>query len=179
MRRQEGSRVGTSFGPGIVHMVAEADLAEDDPTGEAVIAWLLEFAALGLSRRFRDFVGDRVAEFTNDDGQVAWRWLPDEEAAPILAAGPSFGDTPDEWPAAMDQDLFVPNCTADEPGTVASDGSPVDRWFFTPIEPAAADLRRTLDEIDSGNYDGDRETVTELLDHLEFCRTHHLFVVVA
>jgi hypothetical protein len=171
--------MGTSYGAGIVHMVAEADMVEGDPTGEAVVAWLLEFAAIGLSRRFRDFVGDRVAEFTNDDGQVAWRWLPDDEAAPILAAGPSFGDTTDEWPPAMEHDLFVPNCTAEEPGSVRAAGSPVDRWYYTPVEPALAGLRDTLEEIDRGDYDGDRETVTELLEQLEFCRTHHLFMVVA
>jgi hypothetical protein len=171
--------MGTSYGPGIVHLVAEADMVEGDPTGEAVIAWLLEIAATGLSRRFRDFVGDRVAEFTNEAGQVAWRWLPDEEAAPILAVGPSFGDTRDEWPGAMEHDLFVPNCTAERPGNVAADGSPIDRWFYTPIEPAIDDMREVLDEIDRGDYDGDRETVTELLGQLEFCRTHHLFIVVA
>jgi hypothetical protein len=171
--------MGTSYGPGIVHLVAEADLVEGDDTGEAVIAWLLEIAAIGLSRRFRDFVGERVAEFTYDDGQVAWRWLTDDEAAPILAVGPSFGDTRDEWPAALDHDLFVPNCTATEPGNVQAGGSPVDRWFYTPVEPALDGLRGTLAEIDNGNYDGDREAVTELLDELEFCRTHHLFMVVA
>ncbi len=171
--------MGTSYGPSLVDLIADADLAGDDPTGEAVIAWLLEIAAIGLSRRFRNVVGDRVAEFTSEDGDVAWRWLPDDEAAPILAAGPSFDDTTDDWPSAMDHDLFVPNCTAAGPGTVAADGSPVDRWFFTPVETAVAGLRDTLAEIDRGDYDGDRDTVTELLEHLEFCRTHHLFVAVA
>ncbi|WP_327008858.1 hypothetical protein OHA72_17340 [Dactylosporangium sp. NBC_01737] len=171
--------MGTSYGAGIVHMVAEADMVEGDPTGEAVIAWLLEIAAIGLSRRFRDFVGDRVAEFTNDDGHVAWRWLPDDEAAPILEAGPSFGDTRDEWPAAMDHDLFIPNCTTDRAGNVEADGSPLDRWFYTPVEPVITGMHHVLDEIDSGDYDGDRETVVELLGHLDFCRTHHLFMVVA
>lgn len=171
--------MGTSYGPSLVDLIAEADLGRGDPTGEAVIAWLLEIAAIGLSRRFRNVVGDRVAEFTNEDGHVAWRWLPDEAAAPILDAGTSFGSTKGEWPAAMEHDLFVPNCTAGEPGAVAAGGSPVDRWFYTPIEPAISDLREVLDEIDRGDYDGDRETVTELLEHLEFCRTHHLFIAVA
>lgn len=171
--------MGTAYGPGIVHLVAEADLGEGDPTGATVVAWLLEIAALGLSRRFRDIVGDRVAEFTHDGGQVAWRWLSDEEAAPILDAGPSFGDTPEEWPGAMDHDLFVPNCTAAGPGSVAADGSPVGGWYYTPVEPVAERLRELLGEIDRGDDDGDRETVAELLGHLEFCRRHDLFMVVA
>ncbi|MEV0128052.1 hypothetical protein AB0H83_06230 [Dactylosporangium sp. NPDC050688] len=45
--------------------------------------------------------------------------------------------------------------------------------------PVAERLRELLDEIDRGDYDGDRETVTELLGHLEFCRRHDLFMVVA
>lgn len=171
--------MGTSYGPSLVDLIAEADLVEGDPTGEAVIAWLLEIAAIGLSRRFRNVVGDRVAEFTSEDGQVAWRWLPDEEAAPILDAGASFGSTKGAWPSAMDHDLFVPNCTADGPGNVTADGTPVDRWFYTPIEPAIAGMREVLEEIDRGDYDADREEVAELLEHLEFCRTHHLFIAVA
>ncbi|MDG6102192.1 hypothetical protein Daura_44315 [Dactylosporangium aurantiacum] len=177
--------MGTSYGPGIVHLVAEADLGTeadpggDDAGGGPVVAWLLEIAALGLSRRFRDLVGDRVAEFTHDGGRVAWRWLSDEEAAPILDAGPSFGDTHEEWPAAMDHDLFVPNCTAAGPGSVAADGSPVDGWYYTPVEPVVERLRELLAEIDRGGYDGDPETVTELLERLEFCRRHDLFMVVA
>ena len=79
----------------------------------------------------------------------------------------------------MEHDLFIPNCTADQAGNVEADGSPVDRWFYTPIEPVISDMREVLEEIDRGDYDGDRETVTELLDHLEFCRTHQLFIVVA
>ncbi|MET7424638.1 hypothetical protein [Dactylosporangium sp. NPDC005555] len=171
--------MGTFYGPGIIHLIAEADVLEGDPTGEAAVAWLLEFAGIGLSRRFRDIVGERVAEFTDDGGQVTWRWLGDDEAAPILAVGPSFGDTHEEWPGAMEHDLFVPNCTATGPGNVEAAGSPVDRWFYTPIEPVEEELRETLEQIASGDYDADPGTVTELLGRLEFCRTHHLLLVVA
>jgi hypothetical protein len=167
--------MGTSYGPGITFLAADAELVEED---EGAIAWLLEFAAIGLSRRFRDIVGERVAEFTYDGGEVTWRWLDAAEAAPILEAGPCFGDTHEDWPGAMDHDLFVPNSTAGEPGNVEADGSFVDGWFYTPIEPVVEGLGEALEQIERGDSEADPETVTRLRGWIEFCRTHHLFFVV-
>jgi hypothetical protein len=69
----------TSFGTGMLYMMADADLAEGP--AEPAVAWLAEIAAVGLSRRFRETVGGRVVEFTYDDGAVTVRWLSDAEAA--------------------------------------------------------------------------------------------------
>ncbi|MEU0555317.1 hypothetical protein [Dactylosporangium sp. NPDC006015] len=168
----------TSYGPGLLDLIPDADVLEGDPTGGDGVAWLLELAAIGLSRRFRVAVHERVAEFTYDDGRVGWRWLPGDEAAPILAAGTCFGDADRDWPAAMDHDLFVPNCTAPEAGNVEAPGSPVDGWYYTPIEPVVSRMREVLAEIDRGDYDYAADDAAELLDQLEFCRTHDLMIAV-
>ncbi|MEV0563929.1 hypothetical protein [Dactylosporangium sp. NPDC050588] len=43
----------TSYGPGLLDLIPDADVLEGDPTGGDGIAWLLELAAIGLSRRWR------------------------------------------------------------------------------------------------------------------------------
>jgi hypothetical protein len=164
----------TSFGTGMLFMMADADLAEGP--AEPAVGWLAEIAALGLSRRFRETVGDRVAEFTYDDGEVTVRWLTDAEAAPILAAGGDWGDALRDWPSALDYDLHVPNCTTGRAGTVEADGSRLDGTQFAPIELAVDGLRRALA---SGEDLEDREFLeTEVLARLEFCRSHDLIFVV-
>ncbi|GAA3199407.1 hypothetical protein ACFO1B_02765 [Dactylosporangium siamense] len=164
----------TSFGTGMLYMMADADLAEG-PSGPAV-AWLAEIAAVGLSRRFRETVGDRVVEFTYDGGEVGVRWLSDAEAAPILAAGGDWGDALRDWPSVLDSDLHLPNCTAGEAGNVEADGLQVDGSYFTPIELTIAGLREALADREDLE---DREFLeTEVLARLEFCRTHDLVFVV-
>jgi hypothetical protein len=158
----------------MLYLMADADLAEGP--AEPAVAWLSEIAALGLSRRFRETVGDRVVEFTYDSGEVAVRWLTDVEAAPILEAGGDWGDALRDWPSELDYELHFPNCTAGEVSNVVADGHWLDRMFFAPIELAMDGLREALasdEELE------DREFLeTEVLARLEFCRAHDLVFVV-
>ncbi|GAA0946124.1 hypothetical protein [Virgisporangium aurantiacum] len=164
----------TSFGTGMLHMIADAELAEGP--AEPAVAWLAEFAALGLTRRFRETVGDRVVEFTYYSGEVAVRWLDDAEAAPILAHGGGFGDALRDWPSALDDELHVPNCTAGGAGNVEAGDSWADGMYFVPIEATLAALRKRLADDEEL---ADREFLeTEVLAGLEFCREHDLIFVV-
>jgi hypothetical protein len=166
----------TSFGTGMLYMMADADLAEG-PEGPAV-TWLTDIAALGLSRRFRETVGGRVAEFAWDGGEMSVRWLGDEEAAPILEAGGDWGDTRRDWPSALDATLHLPNCTVDGEQTVEADGHDLDGAYIVPIEQTIADLRERLAMKDEEELE-DREFLeTEVLERLKFCRAHDLIFIV-
>jgi hypothetical protein len=164
----------TSFGTGMLHMMADADLAEGP--AEPAVAWLSQIAALGLSRRFRETVGDRVVEFTHENGELAVRWLTDAQAAPILAGGGGWGDALRDWPTALDYELHVPNCAAGEVGNIEADGLWLDGMYFAPLELTIAALRERLasdEELE------DREFLeTYVLARLEFCRAHDLVFVV-
>lgn len=159
----------------MLYMMADADLAEG--LAEPAVAWLAEVAALGLSRRFRETVGGRVVEFTYDDGEVAVRWLTDEEAAPILEAGGDWGDALRDWPSVLDCDLHLPNCTAGKAGNVEAGDMWIDGMYFAPIEQVIDGLRAALasrEELE------DREFLkTTVLARLEFCRSHDLIFVVS
>ena len=158
----------------MLYMMADTDLAEGP--AEQAVAWLSEIAALGLSRRFRETVGDRVVELTYDNGEVAVRWLTDAEAAPILEAGGDWGDALRDWPPELDYELHFPNCTAGKVGNVEADGLWLDGMYFAPLELAMEGLR---DSLASDGELEDREFLeTEVLARLEFCRAHDLVFVV-
>ncbi len=167
------------YGSGILGHVPVDEFDQDDATGEAAAAWLVGFAALGLSRRFREVIGDRVAEFTFDDGDVRWRWLADEEAAPILSGSFCESTPSDEWPPCLDYaDLCFPNCLASEEGSVEAEDSPFDGSWYQPLDLVVTNMEELLAEFQRGDYDGDGEVVATMLGHLRFCREHHLIFSV-
>lgn len=152
----------------------------DENDEQSAIDFLLRFAAVGMSRRFREYVGDRVAEFTYSDGEVAWRWLSDEEAAPILAGRFGEGTWRDRWPSALYCDLFFPNCTATDAGSLEADGLPFDGWFYQSLDWTIGDMERVLrnweQEWDEGDH---RPAYEDLLDEVRFCREHHLILCIS
>ena len=138
--------------------------------------WLVGFAGLGYSRRFREVIGDRVAEFTFADGDVGWRWLAEDEAAPILS-GSFWGQTPsgEEWPGCLDYaELCFPNCLTGAEGSVEAADSPFDGSWYQSLDVVVANMEELLREFEQGNYDGDGEFIVKMLGHLRFCREHHL-----
>jgi hypothetical protein len=169
--------VGTIYSPVILDHI-EWDPALHLGPSDAAVAWLQGFAALGLSRRFREAIGDRVAEFTCDErGNVAWRWLPDEEAAPIVAG--LFGEDTweDGWPLD-DGDMFLPNCATDS-DKVRAPGSPFDGWFCQPLDLAVTHLEERFAEMERGEFDADPDRMTMIRDQLRFCLRHHLIVLIS
>src|SRR5688572_14585652 len=106
--------MGTTYSPGVLDHAPVDEYDEGDE--QSMIDFLLRFAAVGMCRRLREYVGGRVAEFTHTDGEVAWRWLCDVEAAPILAGRIGEGTWRDRWPSALNYDLFFMNCTAADSG---------------------------------------------------------------
>jgi len=170
--------MGTSYSPRILDHVEWDAALHDDPTGAAAVAWLRGFAALGLSRRFREAIGDRVAEFTRaQDGEVTWRWLTDDEAAPILAGMFSEDTWDDGWPLD-DGDMFLPNCATDSDEVEAPD-SPFDGYLCQPLDLAVAHLEKRFGEMEQGNYDADPELMTMMLEQVRFCQRHQLILIIS
>jgi hypothetical protein len=167
----------TSFGTEMLGLMAEAELAEGPV--EPALAWLSEIAALSMSRRFRQAVGGRVAEFTYDNGAVAVRWLTDAEADTTLA-GAIQGDALRDWPGALDYALHMPNCTAGDVSTIEAGDHWLDGDDFVPIERTIDDLTRRLRELRDPDTDSildpwDVEFLeTYVLPGLEFCKENHL-----
>jgi hypothetical protein len=152
----------------------------DEGDDQSAIDFLLRFATVGLSRRFREYVGERVAEFTYTDGEVAWRWLSDLEAAPILAGRFGEGTWRDRWPSALDYDLFFPNCTAAGSGNLAADDLPFDGWWYQSLDTAIGDMERVLRNWEQEWGDADhRPAVEELLAEVRFCRDHQLILCIS
>jgi len=168
-------RMGANISAGVVGMMAlDDDGNEADAT--AAEAWLRAFAALGISRRFREVIGDRVAELTYDDGKVGLRWLGADEAAPILAQDTYFGSASNSaFPSCLDSDLYVPNCRSEDADTAEVQDAPFEEFGYEPIETAIAALTDRLAGAEGG---GDTDLMSHVLERLRFCATHQMILVL-
>lgn len=169
--------MGTVYSPRVLDHIEWDAALHNDPTGAAQVAWLRDFAALGLSRRFREVINERVAEFTYESGEVGWRWLPADAAAPIVAGLFSEDTWDDGWPLD-DSDMFLPNCATDSDQVHAPD-SPFDRYWCQPLDLAVTNLERRFDEMDRGDFDADRDLMTMIRDQVRFCQRHQLILIIS
>ena len=167
--------MGACYGDGILGFVP----LDEEMEGEAgKIAFLERFAALGLSHRFREIVGEKVAEFALSKGAVSWRWLPEDEAAPVLAAERQVGGSAPYslFPTVLDYQLYIPGCRSQYGGIVQMPGSAIHEWGFRPMRYAIAALEERIAE---GYEDDDaRDFAERLLAQLRVCSEHRLIFTI-
>jgi hypothetical protein len=167
--------MGACYGDGILGFIPGG--IDGD---EAKAAFVREFAALGLSHRFHEIVGDRVVELAFKRGDVSVRWLSDKDAAPIFAAQKRIGGSApySMFPICMQQQLYIPGCRSGGGGQVQMPGSPLDGWSFNPMRTTITDLEGWLPLVERKEVRGDVDFLRELLEQLKLCSEHRLLFTI-
>jgi hypothetical protein len=169
--------MSASFGAGILSCIATDDPGGDRPNDMAAIN---AFAATGLSRRFREIVDGRVAEFAFSYGSVTQRWLSNEDAAAVVAVEKKVGGSApySSFPGCLENQLYLPNCREEEFGVVELPDSALDEWGFQSIETAVAAAEEWVTYIENGKVESDLDFTKSLLAQLELCQQHDLIFVI-
>ncbi|MFO0761099.1 MAG: hypothetical protein U0359_31765 [Byssovorax sp.] len=167
--------MGACYGDGILGFI---------PGGiegaEAQHDFVKSFAALGLSHRFNEVIGDRVAEFAFKKGEVVTRWLSPEEAAPVLSAARNAGGSApySMFPGCLENQLYIPGCRSSGEGRVKMPGSPLDGWSFRPMRSAVAGLEAWVDLIQKGEVEDNLDFTRRLLESMKLCSEHRLLFTI-
>jgi hypothetical protein len=163
--------MGAPYAPGLLWV---AELDEADETEQ--LAFLEAFAQRGLTKRFREVIGERVLELDVDDaGAVRSRWLDAEAARPIVeAVKPLGGSAPyGAFPECLQIQLYVPG--ADGEGEIDLADTAIHEWGYAPLEASLEALRG---EIADGSLE-DAELSRWLLGEIETCAAHGLVFAIA
>jgi hypothetical protein len=163
--------MGAPYAPGLL-WAAELDEADEAEQ----LAFLEAFAEQGLSKRFREVIGERVLELELDDaGAVRSRWLEREAARPILeAVKPLGGSAPQSaFPECLQIQIYVPG--ADSAGELDLPDTALHEWGYAPLEGSLEALRT---EIASGSA-SDAQLSQWLVGVLETCSVHGLVFAIA
>jgi hypothetical protein len=168
--------MGACYGDGLLGFIHD-DLQDE----EAQVAYLKEFAALGLSHKFREIVGARVLELAyKKGGTVETRWLSDEEAAPVIAAERKIGGSApySMFPDSMNNQLYIPGCRTGSDGRVQWPGKTIDGWGFRPMRNAIPSLKEWIGWVENGELKGDVDFLRELLGNLELASEQRLIFTI-
>jgi|GEM_PF-6209561 hypothetical protein len=168
--------MGACFGDGLLGFIHE-DLQDV----ESQVVYLEQFAALGLSHKFREIVGTRVLEVAyKKGGIVEKRWLSDKEAAPVLAAQREIGGSApySMFPECLNNQLYIPGCRSGSDGIVQWPGSSMDGWGFRPMRNAIAGLTEWIASVENGELKGDVDFLRKLLRDLELASNQRLIFAI-
>lgn len=168
--------MGACYGDGLLGFIPGTDRTEDEE-----IAFITEFAGLGLSHKFREVIGSRVLELAyKKGGKVETRWLSDEEAAPVLAAEKKIGGSApySMFPECLNEQLYLPGCRTGGGGRVVWPEKPVDGWGFQPMRNAIAGMTEWIDLVKKGEVRGDEQFMRELLENLQLASEHRLIFTI-
>lgn len=167
--------MGACYGDGILGSIP------GDIEGEAAkVAFLQKFAALGLSNRFREIIGNRVIELSYKNGQVTTTWLSDADAALVVAAAKSVGGSApySMFPGALDVQLHIPGCRGNYSGSLKMPGESIDGWGFSPMRASIAAMEDTIKRIEAGESDYDLDFCKSLLNSLKVCSDNRLLFTI-
>lgn len=165
--------MGACYGDGLLGFIHE-----DLQTVESQVTFIEKFAALGLSHKFREVIGNRVLELAyKKNGTVEKRWLSDEDAAPVLAAERQIGGSAPYslFPDCLNEQIYIPGCRSGYGGKVEWEGSTIHGWGFQPMRNAIASMKEwigfTTDEHRLMFY-------RELLSNLELASEQRLIFTI-
>lgn len=151
------------------------------PTQADELAFMMEFAGLGLSHRFRDVIGDRVIEFSFSKKEVTTRELEASEAAPILETHKRLGGSaPYSLLEAFwsDDMLFIPGFRGRRGFTLDQiDPEHLLHGFsVAPLRNALAIAKECIEhyEGEEGDQSSELMLLRGLLKDFEFCAEHKL-----
>lgn len=168
--------MGACYGDGLWGFVH--DSMDDE---EKQIAYVKEFASLGLSHKFREIIGSRVLELAyKKGGNVETRWLSDEEAAPVLAVEKRIGGSApySMFPECLNEQLYIPGCRTGNSGKVKWPGRSIDGWGFQPMRNAIAGMKEWIAMAERNEVRGDAYFLGELLQNLELASEQRLIFTI-
>lgn len=168
--------MGACYGDGLLGFIPGTDRTEDEE-----IDFITGFAGLGLSHKFREVIGSRVLELAyKKGGKVETRWLPAEEAAPVLAAEKKIGGSApySMFPECLNEQLYIPGCRTGGAGRVVWPEKPINGWGYQPMRNAIAGMVEWIDLVKKGEVRGDEQFMQELLDNLKLASEHRLLFTI-
>jgi hypothetical protein len=168
--------MGACYGDGLLGFIPGGIESEEEQ-----IAYLKDFAALGLSHKFREIVGARVLELSyKKGGTVETRWLSDDEAGPVFAAEKKIGGSApySMFPECLNEQLYIPGCRTGSSGRVTWPDHSIDGWGFRPMRNAIAGMKEWIEMAEQGHVRGDADFLRELLANLELASEHRLIFTI-
>lgn len=168
--------MGACYGDGLLGFIPGGI---DDEAQQ--ISFVEEFAALGLSHKFREIIGGRVLELSyKKGGKVEKRWLSDDEAGPVLAAEKKIGGSApySMFPECLNEQLYIPGCRTGGSGKVTWPGHTIDGWGFQPMRNAIAGMKEWIVLAEQGHVRGDADFLRELLQNLKLASEQRLIFTI-
>lgn len=167
--------MGASYSDGLIDYVLDGSESLDEK-----VAFLTEFAELGLCPRFREVIGERVLELTNQHGRAEAHWL-DEEAATVILKDQkriSSGSAPNSmFPICLEAQIFLPGPRI-KSGSIEADDSPVDGWEYDSMNKAIKGLQSWIRTVKAGDAEDDIGFLEGILDMLQLCKQHDLLFTI-
>ena len=163
--------MGACYGVGILGMIPGDVLKNEDDR----LNFLHDFAALGFSHKFREIIGERVAEFNYKKDHVAMRWLAPEEAAPILMAAKSIGGSAPYslFPWSLEEQIMTPGYRGSRSSIVKLPAWDVDDYSIQAIRNAIENTEEIV-YMAPEDQEIDIEFCKGLLAQMRICREHRL-----